>query len=200
MADYTAIYEAGESIVNYLKSVMTPEPIAKKEHIGLCEPQSPGDFQLTVWIYNIRQVKDTGTGTGFHPDADDPLIERFAPMELILSMLVSSHSKAAAMQKYTDEYRVIGRAMQVLRDIPAIPPEFLSGTLAESRDPVVLSVLKLDSEEMSRIWNNSDKIICPSFGIEVSKIFIRSERTRAAAPRIGSAKFDVRHKTDPVKR
>lgn len=200
MADYTAIYEAGESIVNYLKSVMTPEPIAKKEHIGLCEPQSPGDFQLTVWIYNIRQVRDTGTGTGFHPDADDPQTERFAPMELTLSMLVSSHSKATAMQKYTDEYRMIGRAIQALRDIPAIPPEFLSGTLAESKEPVALDVLQLDSEEMSRIWNNSDKIICPSFGIEVSKIFIRSERTRAAAPRVASAEFDVRHKTDFRKR
>ena len=68
MADYTAIYEAGESIVNYLKSVLTPEPIAKSEHIGLCEPQSPGDFQLTVWIYNIQQVRDKGTETGFYPD------------------------------------------------------------------------------------------------------------------------------------
>ncbi|MCH5199986.1 MAG: DUF4255 domain-containing protein [Oscillospiraceae bacterium] len=200
MADYTAIYEAGESVVNYLKSVMTPEPIAKKEHIGLCEPQSPGDFQLTVWIYNIQQVRDTGTGTGFHLDPDDPSIERFAPMELTLNMLVSSHSKATAMQKYTDEYRVIGRAMQALRDIPTLPSEFLSGTLAESKDPITLAVLKLGSEEMSRIWNNSEKTVCPSFGIEVSKIFIRSERTRTAAPRVASAEFSVRHKTDFTKR
>lgn len=200
MADYTAIYEAGESIVNYLKSAMTPEPIAKREHIGLCEPQSPGDHQLTVWIYNIQQVRDKGTETGFYPDEDDPQTERFAPMELTLDMLVSSHSKASAMQKYIDEYRVIGRAIQALRDIPFIPREFLSGTLAESKNPIALDILKLDSEEMSRIWNNSDKTICPSFGIEVSKIFIRSERTRAAASRVASAEFDVRHKTEPAKR
>ena len=54
MTEYTAIYEAGESLAALLRSELTPEPVAKKEHIGLCEPQSPEDFQLTIWIYNIE--------------------------------------------------------------------------------------------------------------------------------------------------
>ena len=60
MTDYTAIYEAAESLCALLRSELTPEPVAKKENIGLCEPQSPKDFQLTVWIYNVEMIKDKG--------------------------------------------------------------------------------------------------------------------------------------------
>lgn len=77
MTEYTAIYEAGESLAALLRSELTPEPVAKKEHIGLCEPQSPEDFQLTIWIYNIETVKDSGTRTGFQPDPDDPVAGTF---------------------------------------------------------------------------------------------------------------------------
>jgi len=196
MSDYTAIYEVGESIVNMLRSEMVPEPIAKKEHIGICEPQSPEDFQLTVWVYNIEMVKDTGTRTGFHADPDNPLIERFSPMQLKLQVLISAHSKAPAIQKYSDEYRMIGRAMQAIRDIPSIPREFLVGTLADATEPVLLEIKKLESEELTRIWNNSNKTIRPSFAVTVSQVFIRSQRTRTAAPRIAVAEFDTKQKTN----
>ena len=72
MTEYTAIYEAGESLAALLRNELTPEPVAKKENIGLCEPQSPEDMQLTIWIYNIEMIKDSGTRTGFQPDPDDP--------------------------------------------------------------------------------------------------------------------------------
>ncbi|MFR0870865.1 MAG: Pvc16 family protein [Oscillospiraceae bacterium] len=150
MTEYTAIYEAGESLAALLRSELTPEPVAKKEHIGLCEPQSPEDFQLTIWIYNIETVKDSGTRTGFQPDPDDPSQERFAPMQMKLHALISAHSKAPAIQKCADEYRILGRAMQVVRDVPSIPPEHLVGSLAEQTEPVLLEIIKLNGEELSR--------------------------------------------------
>lgn len=194
MSEYTAIFEAGESIVQLLRNKMVPEPISKKEYIGMCEPQTPEDYQLTVWIYNIDMVRDTGARTGFVPDADNPLTERFSPMQIKLQMLVSAHSKAPAIQKYADEYRIIGRAMQILRDTPSIPAEYLVGSLTEAEEPVLIEIKKLESEELSRIWNNSTKTIRPSFAVNVSQIFIRSERTRSAAPRVASAEFDTRPK------
>lgn len=200
MADYTAIYEVGESIVNMLRNRMVPEPIAKKEHIGLCEPQSPEDFQLTVWIYNIEMVKDTGTRTGFQADPENPALERFSPMQLRLSILVSAHSKAPAIQKYADEYRIIGRALQSLRDVPSIPQEFLVGSLANSTEPVLVEIKKLESEELSRIWNNSNKTVKPSFAVTVTQVFMRSERTRAAAPRVASAEFNTIPRTDSARK
>ena len=60
MTEYTAIYEAGESLAELLRAGLTPEPVLKRENIGLCEPQSPEDFQLTIWIYNVEMIKDSG--------------------------------------------------------------------------------------------------------------------------------------------
>lgn len=190
MSDYTAIYDAGESLTELLRGEMFPEPIGKKEQIGLCEPQSPGDFRLTVWIYNIEEQKDSGSLTGYMPDPEDPAAERFVPMQLRLHALISAHSKAASAQKSSDEYRLIGRALQVIRDNPSIPPKYLRGTLTEQDEPVLLETVRLDAEQLSHIWNNTQKTVCPSFGADISRVFIRSRRTREIAPRVLTAEFD----------
>ncbi len=189
MTDYTAIFEAAESIAELLRSEMSPEPVAKKEHIGVCEPQSPEDYQLTVWIYNIEEQKDSGPMTGYVSDPENPLIERFAPMRLRLQILISAHSKAPAIQKYADEYRIIGRALQLLRDNPSIPQEYLQGTLADQTEPVTIEITKLSNEELTRIWNNTQKTIRPSFGVTLSQIMVRSNRVREIGARVASAEF-----------
>ena len=192
MTDYTAIYEAAESLVSLLRREMSPEPVAKPELIGLCEPQDPEDYQLTVWIYNIEEIKDTGMRTGFSPDPMNPGMERWASIQLKLHLLVSAHSKAAALQKYADRYRIIGRAIQLIRDNPSIPPECLQGTLAEQTEPVLLEITKLSAEELSRVWNNTSKTVVPSFGVTVSQVFMKSNRTRQSASRVTSAEFETR--------
>lgn len=194
MTDYTAIYEAGESISEMLRGEMSPEPIAVKEQIGICEPQAPEDFQLTIWIYNIEEQKDTGLRAGYIIDSENPTIERFAPVQLKLHALISAHSKAPAIQKYSDEYRIIGRAIQVLRDNPSIPTEYLRGTLADQTEPVLIELVRLNSEELSRIWNNSQKTVRPSVGVDISQVFIKSNRTKTIAPRVSSAEFTANQK------
>lgn len=189
MTDYTAIFEAAESIAELLRSEMSPEPVAKKDQIGVCEPQSPEDYQLTVWIYNIEEQKDSGPMTGYVSDPENPLIERFAPMRLRLQILISAHSKAPAIQKYADEYRIIGRALQLLRDNPSIPQEYLQGTLADQTEPVTIEITKLSNEELTRIWNNTQKTIRPSFGVTLSQIMVRSNRVREIGVRVASAEF-----------
>lgn len=197
MSDYTAIYDAGESLTELLRGEMSPEPIAKKEQIGLCEPQSPGDLRLTVWIYHIEEQKDSPL-TGYIPDPEDPAVERFAPMKLRLHALISAHSKAVSAQKYSDEYRLIGRALQVIRDNPSIPVEYLCGTLAGQDEPVLLETARLNAEQLSHIWNNTQKTVSPSFGVDISQIFVRSGRTRKIAKRVRTAEFDPYGK-DPGK-
>lgn len=189
MTDYTGIYEAGESLVELLRREMSPEPIDKPEQIGLCEPQEPEDYRLTVWIYNIEENKDTGTRSGFIPDPYNPGVERYAPLQVKLHILVSAHSKASALQKYADRYRIIGRAMQLIRDNPSIPVAVLQGSLADQDEPVLMELAKLNSEELSRIWNNSNKTLAPSFGVTLSQIFIKSNRVKESAPRVTSVKI-----------
>ena len=194
MTDYTVIYETGEAIAELLRSEMCPEPVAEKEYIGVCEPQNPENYQITVWIYNIEEQRDGNSGSGYISDPDDPTIERFAPMRLRLHVLISAHSKAPSVQKYADEYRLIGKAMQLLRDNSLIPPRFLSGSAADQNEPILIELENLSVEEMTQIWNNSQKSLRPSFGIAVSQIMMKSNRTRTAGARVVSAEFDLRQR------
>ena len=52
--------------------------------------------------------------------------------------------------------------MQVIKDMPSIPPEYLTGSLKEQTEPVLLEIMNLNGEELSRVWNNSSKTIRPS--------------------------------------
>ena len=186
MGSSNAIAEAGISLVNMLKKNMTPEPIASPESIGLCLPTEPEDFQLTVWMYNFEE-QNTMSGSGFRPDPADPSRERFSPMQLKLYMLITAHSKAPPQIRAADEYRIIGRVMQLMRDMPVIEPEYLEGSLAgDSSRGLMMEPLKLAPEEIAKIMNNPSGNPKMSFALTLS-VSIESNLTRSVEPRVGDA-------------
>ena len=190
MGSSNAIAEAGLSVVNMFKKNMTPEPIASPESIGLCMPQDPEDFQLTVWIYNFEEQKGGAVLTGYRPDPADPSIERYAPMQIKLYMLVTAHSKAPPQIRSADEYRIIGHAMQICKDIPEIDKEYLEGSLASEEAVLNVEMLKLSSDDLTKIWNNASKPIKMSFGLSLS-VSIDSDRIRPVAVRIQEARIEI---------
>jgi hypothetical protein len=188
-----AIAEAGLSVVNVLKKFMTPEPIASPESIGLCMPQEPEDFQVTVWIYNFEEQKGGANATGFRPDPANPELERFAPMQIKLFMLVTAHSKAPSQIRSADEYRIIGRAMQVVRDMPIVEAEYLEGSLAGDNTALNLEMLKLTSDELTKIWNNASKPVKMSFGLSVT-VPLESDLVRPMGARVSEAYIEFKQK------
>ena len=190
MGSSNAIAEAGLSLVNMFKKNMTPEPIASPESIGLCMPQEPEDFQLTVWIYNFEEQKGGVNATGFRPDPADPTIERYAPMQIKLYMLITAHSKAPPQTRSADEYRILGRAMQIVRDIPVIDPEYLEGSLGSEEAVLSLDMLKLSSDDLTKIWNNTSKSVKMSFGLNVT-VSLDSSRIRPVAVRVQEAHIEI---------
>ena len=46
------------------------------------------------------------------------------------------------------------------------------------------------------MWNNSSKTIRPSFAVDISQVFMQSNRVRSAAPRITSAQFNTNPSVD----
>jgi hypothetical protein len=191
MADYNAIYEAGQSLVELFKREMTPQPISNPEAIGLCTPHEPEDFQLTIWIYNIEEYNDTGINSGYVPDPVNSQLERYVPLQIRCHALISAHSKAPMQTRLADEYRIIGRALQIVRDNPSIPADRLIGSLMNSGVPIQLQYLKLNNDELSKIWNSANKIIKPSFAVHISSVSIDSNRTRPIGSRVSGASIDI---------
>lgn len=194
MGDSNTIYEAGQSLVEVLKRGMTPQPIASQELIGLCSPHEPEDFQLTVWIYNIETANENGINQGFSPDPENSEVERYAPMPMRFQALVTAHSKAPAQTRLSDEYRIIGRAIQLIYDTPQIEKEMLKGSLAAAGSPVKLQYMNLSSDELSKIWNNTGKAVKPSFGVQISSVSIGSNRVRPLGRRVANATVHLQQK------
>ncbi len=180
MAEYTALYEAAQAVVELLRQEMTPEPISKPELIGLCAPYEPEDFQLTVYLYAMEE-EPPGRDPAHGFVQEGRQTQRMAPLALNLHLALTAHSKAPAITRAADEYRILGRAMQVIRDHPDLAP-YAAGSLAASGQPIRLSLEKaLPPETLPRIWSGSNKPYKLSFGCLVQAVRIDSERVRTVA-------------------
>ncbi len=175
MADYTALVEAGNALVELLRDHLTPEPIGNREVISLCSPHESENNQLTLSLYQVEE--DTqAVASGYYQV--DQNTQRIRPARYNLRFLVTAHSKAPAQMKEADQYRMIGAALQVLKDHPTIDPQYLTGSLAEQGAVVRVVLEKTSQDQMLKIWNNTAKPYKLSFVVLLTGVEIDSKRER----------------------
>lgn len=191
MADYTALVEAGNALVEMLRDNLTPEPIGNKELIALCSPHESENNQLTLYLYQVEE--DTqGTESGYYPVSRT--VERLRPTKYNLRFLVTAHSKAPAQMKEADQYRMVGAALQVLRDHPVIDQEYLSGSLAEQNAQIRVVLEKTNQDQLLKIWNNTSSTYKLSFVVLLSGVEIDSKKERRIS-RVTDVSIDTSQKS-----
>ena len=175
MADYTALVEAGNSLVEMLRENLTPEPISNRELISLCSPHESENNQLTLYLYQVEE--DTqGAQSGYYQVSRE--VERVRPTRYNLRFLLTAHSKAPAQLKEADQYRMVGAALQVLRDHPVIDQEYLTGSLAEQGAEIHVVLEKTTQDQLLKIWNNTSTAYKLSFVVLLTGVEIDSKRER----------------------
>jgi len=175
MADYTALVEAGSALVELLRDNLSPEPIGNREVISLCSPHESENNQLTVHLYQVEE--DTqGVPSGYYQV--DRNTQRIRPARYNLRFLLTAHSKAPAQLKEADQYRIVGAALQVLKDHPVLDAKYLAGSLAEQGATVNLVVEKTSQDQLLKIWNNTGSPYKLSFVVLLSNVEIDSRRER----------------------
>ena len=175
MADYTALVEAGNALIELLRDNLTPEPIGNRELISLCSPHESENNQLTLYLYQVEE--DTqGAQSGYYQVSKT--VERMRPTSYNLRFLVTAHSKAPAQLKEADQYRMVGAALQVLRDHPVIDQQYLSGSLAEQNAQIRVTLEKTTQDQLMKIWNNTSTTYKLSFVVLLSGIEIDSRKER----------------------
>ena len=178
MAAYTALVEAGTALTELLRDTLTPEPIGNRESIALCSPHECENNQLTLFLYQVEE--DTqGVPSGYYQV--DQNTQRLRPARYSLRFLVTAHSKAPAQLKEADQYRMIGAALQVLKDHPVIDAQYLSGSLAEQQAVIRVVVEKTTQDQLLKIWNNTSAPYKLSFVVLLSGVEIDSRRERRVA-------------------
>lgn len=175
MADYTALVEAGSALVELLRDNLTPEPIDNRELIALCSPHESENNQLTLYLYQVEE--DTqGAESGYYPVSRE--VERMRPAQYNLRFLVTAHSKAPVQMREADRYRMVGAALQVLRDHPVIDQQYLSGSLADQNARIHVALEKTTQDQLLKIWNNSASPYKLSFVVLLSGVEIDSRLER----------------------
>lgn len=175
MADYTALVEASSALVELLRDNLTPEPIDNRELIALCSPHESENNQLTLYLYQVEE--DTqGAESGYYPVSRE--VERMRPAQYNLRFLVTAHSKAPVQMREADRYRMVGAALQVLRDHPVIDQQYLSGSLADQNARIHVALEKTTQDQLLKIWNNSASPYKLSFVVLLSGVEIDSRLER----------------------
>ena len=196
MADYTALVEAGAALVELLRDNLTPEPIGNRELIALCSPHESENNQLTLYLYQVEE--DTqGVQSGYYKVAQDR--ERIRPARYNLRFLVTAHSKAPAQLKEADQYRMVGAALQVLRDHPVIDQQYLPGSLAEQNAQIRVVLEKTTQDQLLKIWNNTSTAYKLSFVVLLTGVEIDSKRERRFT-RVTDVSIDTQQKPGGVQR
>jgi len=175
MADYTALTEAGMALVELLRDNLTPEPLGNRELINLCSPHESENNQLTLYLYHIEE-ENQGLGAGYY--SVDSTTERMRSANYTLHFLMTPHSKAPAQMKEADQYRIMGAAIQTIRDNPVIPQQYLSGSIAAEKTQLHISLDKVPMEQLLKIWNNTSKDYKLSMVVSVTGVAIDSKRER----------------------
>lgn len=191
MGEYTAIHEAANGVVELLRNKMTPAPISKPELIGLGSPFEPGDFQLTIYIYQIAQENYGAVPSGSFIQ-EGKTSQRLAPLPITLSLLITAHSKAPIQTRTADEYRILGRAVQVLRDNPQLSGDSLTGSLQNITEDLHIVLEKtIPIDQYNKIWSGSNKPYKLSIACKIETILIDSERVRTVS-RVKSIRINTK--------
>ncbi|MBO4419378.1 MAG: DUF4255 domain-containing protein [Oscillospiraceae bacterium] len=175
MADYTALTEAGTALVELLRENLTPEPLGNRELISLCSPHESENNQLTLFLYHIEEDAQSMSAGYYSVDSET---ERIRPAQYTLHFLMTPHSKAPVQMKEADCYRIMGAALQTLRDNPVIPQRFLNGSLAAENARLHVMVDRTGMEQMLKIWNNTSKDYKLSAVVSLTGVTIESARSR----------------------
>ena len=193
MADYTAFVEAGTALVDLLRDHLTPEPISKRELISLCSPHESENNQLTLFLYHVEEESQSVSAGYYQVDRE---LQRRQPARYTLRYLVTAHSKAPSQLREADQHRILGAAMQAIRDNPVLPARYLTGSSAEEGAELHVMMEKTPLEQLLKIWNNTSKEYKLSFVAMVTGVTIRSRIERRVS-RVREITIDTTERPAP---
>lgn len=192
MAEYTAIVEAGNALVELFRRSMTPEPVAKPELITLSSPHESDSGVLAVYLFHIEEDQHS-TQQGYFQLAQNR--QKQYPTALTLSFLVTALSKAPQQLREADQYRIMGRVVQVLHDNPVLDKAFLSGSLADTSSELHLSCERPNFDQMIKIWNNTQQPYKLSLVVRMSGVSIDSKLEKEIS-RVSDVEINIERRPD----
>lgn len=173
----TAIAEAGNTLVEMLRTHMVPDTIINPDHIGLCSPSDKGDLSLGVYLYDIRECEEIRSHSMVMVDNSK---QKYPSSFLNLYYMITAYSNGDIKYRAEEEHRILGRTVQVLCD-NAIFQNMVQGSGTPDGETVpTIEILNLNMEDKLRIWNVPSTAYKTSLFYRMGPIEIESEKTKSA--------------------
>ena len=156
----------------------------------MCSPHESENNQLTLYLYQVEE--DTqGVPSGYYQVNQN--VQRIRPARFNLRFLLTAHSKAPVQLKEADQYRIVGAAIQVLKDHPVIDAQYLPGSLAQENARINVVLEKTPLDQLLKIWNNTSNAYKLSFTVLLTGVEIASKRERTIS-RVTDVSIETRWK------
>lgn len=175
MSKYTVIADVSSYICNLFRSNMTPQPILNEDFIGICTPNEKEDFILGLYLYDIKESEDVRSINMVNMGINR---QKFPPSYLELYYMITAYSNTEIKFRYLDDQKILGRAIQVLKDNPIIDIEKLTNASNLQISQGKIQIINLNNEEKNKIWNFSNVPYRLSMCFKVSPIELESTRVR----------------------
>ena len=172
---HTAIAEAGNALIELFRTYMVPEVIMNPEHIGLCSPADKGDLALGVSLYDIRECEEIRSHAMVMVD---PVRQKYPPSYLNLYYMITAYSNGDIKYRSEEEYRILGKAVQVLRDHAVFDRMIVAGGSPEGETIPTIEILNLSIEDKMRLWTVPNTAYKTSLFYKMGPIEIESEKTK----------------------
>lgn len=179
MADFSVVADVSAGLLRLLRAQMCPSPVSAPESIRLAAPTDKnGDFQLGLYLYDLRELGEYRAGA-LQRGADN--IRRRPPRPLTLHYMLFLNSKAQMATGAEAEQRILGRALQVLSDYPAVDVNELHPYSPEPEEAAAISLLTLTFEEKTKIWAALSTPYQLGIYFSVSPLMLSSSREESFA-------------------
>ncbi len=155
MADYTAIADAGETLIELLREHM--QDMVNPSSIIL---SSPGEIEaqdsprLCLFLY---QVVESPYLKGREMQALNSTTMQYPPLILDLYYMLTSYGSpqiADRTERTIEEHKVLARAMNVFYDNAILRGSVLRGSLAGTSEELKVTLHPISLDEVKGLWNS----------------------------------------------
>lgn len=176
MSGYAIIAEAGNALVRLLRKELVPDLIRNGADIGLASPADRGDMTLCVHLYDVSE-STTYRVSGMISDGAER--QKFPPVYLTLSYMVTVFSAGDVKFRSEEEQRILGKVVQVFRDYPILNLDTMEFGIGGGEEQVRIEMLSVDVDEKTKLWAFPNLAAKPSLFYRMDPVALESAKTKS---------------------
>ncbi|MBO5292128.1 MAG: DUF4255 domain-containing protein [Lachnospiraceae bacterium] len=175
MIKYTGIADTSERLIGLLQKELVPDVLKNESDIGLRSPEEHGDVSLGLFLYDIQECEELHQRGMLNTHVNRQM---YPPVYLNLFYMITAYSAGDLKFRMAQEERILGGVVQIFHNNTLIP----AGEGQENGGmDLHIQLLRISTEEKSRIWNFQGVPYKLSLFYKVSPVMIESGRERAVS-------------------